>query len=179
MMFTQEDMPFTRFLQMCKLVCSTGRQGIVPDLIMNPHAIPSRMTIGQLIECVASKVAAATGNFADSTAFNKMSVETVCDQLHRAGFQKQGNEVFTNGFTGRRMESPVFFGPTFYQRLKHMVDDKIHWRCHGQKQNLVRQPTEGRGRDGGGRFGEMERDCMISHGAAAFLKERLFRVSDE
>lgn len=86
------------------------------------------MTIGQLIECICSKVAAATGNFADSTAFSKMSVDTVCDQLKAAGFQSQGNEIMYNGFTGYRNKSPIFFGPTFYQRLKHMVDDKIHWR---------------------------------------------------
>jgi DNA-directed RNA polymerase II subunit RPB2 len=102
MLYQQEDMPFTA-------------QGVVPDLIMNPHAIPSRMTIGQLIECLCGKVAAATGNEADSTPFTKMSVESVCAHLHERGFQQRGNDVFYNGHTGRRMAAQVFFGPTYYQ----------------------------------------------------------------
>eukprot|EP00708_Paratrimastix_pyriformis_P001975 GAFH01000712.1.p2 GENE.GAFH01000712.1~~GAFH01000712.1.p2 ORF type:complete len:943 (-),score=467.59 GAFH01000712.1:553-3381(-) len=165
MLYRQEDMPFT---------C----QGITPDLIMNPHAIPSRMTLGHLIECLLSKVSALSGVEGDATPFTSVTVEEISGMLHRQGFQRYGNEVMYNGHTGRRMSNQIYLGPTFYQRLKHMVDDKIHSRARGPVQNLVRQPMEGRARDGGLRFGEMERDCIISHGAASFLKERLFEVSD-
>lgn len=164
--YRQEDLPFTQ-------------EGIVPDIIVNPHAIPSRMTIGQLIECLLGKVSAITGHEGDATPFTDTSVNDFSRRLHECGYQLWGNEVMYNGHTGRRLEAQIFIGPTYYQRLKHMVDDKIHSRSRGPTQILTRQPVEGRARDGGLRFGEMERDCMISHGASNWLKERLFLVSDE
>lgn len=163
--YRQEDMPFTGM-------------GISPDLMLNPHAIPSRMTIGHLIECLQSKVACINGKEADATPFTNFTVIACINLLNGLGFEKYGNEVFYNGHTGRKVNAQVFFGPTFYQRLKHMVDDKIHSRARGPLQVLVKQPVEGRSREGGLRFGEMERDCIIAHGSAFFLKERLFEVSD-
>jgi len=163
--YRQEDMPFT---------C----EGITPDIIVNPHAIPSRMTIGHLVECLLSKVASLTGDEGDATPFTTVTVDEISRQLQNFGYQKRGFEVMYNGHTGRRMESAIFLGPTYYQRLKHMVDDKIHSRARGPVTLLTRQPMEGRARDGGLRFGEMERDCMISHGVASIMKERLFECSD-
>nr|QIS77004.1 DNA-directed RNA polymerase II subunit [Myrmecopterula nudihortorum] len=163
--YRQEDMPFTA-------------EGIVPDLIINPHAIPSRMTIGHLVECLLSKVATLIGNEGDATPFTDLTVESVSQVLRSKGYQSRGLEIMYHGHTGRKLQAQIYLGPTYYQRLKHMVDDKIHSRARGPVQILTRQPVEGRSRDGGLRFGEMERDCMISHGIAGFLKERLFEASD-
>lgn len=163
--YRQEDMPFTR-------------EGLTPDLIINPHAIPSRMTIAHLVECLLSKVGSLKGAEGDATPFTDVTVESVSKLLVEHGYQQRGFEVMYNGHTGKKLRAQVFLGPTYYQRLRHMVDDKIHARARGPLQILTRQPVEGRARDGGLRFGEMERDCMIAHGAAAFLKERLFEVSD-
>lgn len=147
-------------------------EGIIPDLIINPHAIPSRMTIAHLIECQLSKVSSLRGMEGDATPFTDVTVDSVSSLLRDEGYQSRGFEVMYNGHTGRKLVAQVFLGPTYYQRLRHMVDDKIHARARGPVQILTRQPVEGRARDGGLRFGEMERDCMISHGASAFLKER-------
>jgi DNA-directed RNA polymerase II subunit RPB2 len=163
--YRQEDMPFTR-------------EGITPDIIINPHAIPSRMTIAHLIECLLSKVSSLKGLEGDATPFTDVTVDSVSTLLRQHGYQSRGFEIMYHGHTGRKLRAQVFFGPTYYQRLRHMVDDKIHARARGPVQIMTRQPVEGRARDGGLRFGEMERDCMIAHGAASFLKERLFEVSD-
>lgn len=165
MTYRQEDMPWTV-------------EGIIPDIIVNPHAIPSRMTIGQLIECLQGKVSAIEGTEGDATPFAKITVKDISTALLRNGYQPHGWELMHNGHTGRPLEAQIFLGPTYYQRLKHMVDDKIHSRSTGPVTMLTQQPLEGRSRGGGLRFGEMERDCMISHGAAQFMKERLMDQSD-
>jgi DNA-directed RNA polymerase beta subunit/intein/homing endonuclease len=159
------DMPFTK-------------DGLKPDIIINPHAIPSRMTIAQLKETLLGKVLLQLGLFGDGTSFGEFDIKEICKKLQTLGFESHGNELLYNGLTGEQIETSVFIGPAFYQRLKHMVSDKMHSRSFGPKVNLTRQPAEGRSRAGGLRYGEMERDCMCSHGAARFNKGRLYDASD-
>jgi DNA-directed RNA polymerase II subunit RPB2 len=137
-------------------------KGIRPDIIINPHAIPSRMTIGQLKETVLGKVLVELGLFGDGTSFGDFDIKDICHLLIKAGYEAHGNELLYNGLTGEQIECSIFMGPVFYQRLKHMVNDKAHSRSIGPMVNLTRQPAEGRSRDGGLRFGEMERDEILS-----------------
>jgi len=161
----QVDMPFSE-------------QGLTPDIIMNPHGFPSRMTVGKILELVSGKAAVLEGGYADATAFNRNGVEGFCEALVRNGFSYSGKDVFTSGTSGEQFEAYIFYGPVFYQRLKHMVADKMHCRARGPRAILTRQPTEGRSNDGGLRLGEMERDCLIGYGASALLNERLMLSSD-
>ena len=155
------------------------QDGIVPDIIINPHAIPSRMTIAQLKETLLGKVLLQLGVMGDGTSFGEYPVKSICENLLKLGFETNGNEIMYNGMTGEQMESSIFIGPCFYQRLKHMVRDKEHSRSIGPMVVLTRQPAEGRARDGGLRFGEMERDCMVSHGASRFTQDRIYHSSDK
>ncbi|KAI9326598.1 hypothetical protein DFJ73DRAFT_954860 [Zopfochytrium polystomum] len=161
----QEDMPFTDL-------------GICPDVIMNPHGFPSRMTVGKMIELLAGKAGVLKGELQYGTCFGGSKVEDMSRILIENGFNYSGKDYVTSGITGEPLQAYIFFGPIFYQKLKHMVMDKMHARSRGPRAALTRQPTEGRSRDGGLRVGEMERDCLIGHGTASLLIERLLQSSD-
>ncbi|XP_024890904.1 DNA-directed RNA polymerase III subunit RPC2 [Temnothorax curvispinosus] len=161
----QEDMPF-------------NDQGMCPDIIMNPHGFPSRMTVGKLIEVLAGKAGVVNGKFQDATAFGGAKVEDLCEELAKNGYNYLGKDFFYNGMSGRPLMGYIYSGPVYYQKLKHMVQDKMHARARGPRVVLTRQPTEGRSREGGLRLGEMERDCLIGYGASMLLVERLMISSD-
>jgi DNA-directed RNA polymerase II subunit RPB2 len=168
MVIRECDMPFTA-------------EGVRPDIIINPHAIPSRMTIGQLVECVTGKACAVYGGFGDCTAFNNKGskIGVFGEMLVKEGFHSNGNEIMYNGMTGEQMETEIFMGPTYYLRLKHMVKDKVNFRARGPTTALTRQPVSGRANDGGLRIGEMERDTIISHGMTNFMRESMMERADK
>ena len=165
MLVPQEDMPYTK-------------DGIVPDIIINPHAIPSRMTLGQLIECVCGKSNAINGNFSDATPFTNIDNNEIFNILENNNFSKHGDEILYSGINGKQLNTRIFIGPTYYQRLKHMVKDKINSREMGKISLKTRQPPAGRAVGGGLRIGEMERDAILSHGTLQFLKETMYDRSD-
>ena len=166
LLIPSSDMPFTK-------------DGIVPDIIINPHAIPSRMTVGHLLECVLAKVAVNDGVFVDATAFDSTNMDYFYGRLEDNGLERYGNEILYDGMSGRQMSTDIFIGPTHYHRLKHMVSDKINHRGTGKKTGLTMQPTKGRSNQGGQRTGEMEVNAIISHGMAGFMKESFMERSDQ
>jgi len=164
----EKDMPFTK-------------DGLRPDMIINPHAIPTRMTIGQLIEAIVGKACLIYGAFGDCTAFNVKGKKVAAygEHLLKMGYHSSGSDILYNGMTGEQLESEIFIGPTYYMRLKHMVKDKINYRAAGPNTALTRQPVSGRANDGGLRIGEMERDSLISHGISNFLNESMMDRADK
>jgi len=166
MLLDEKDMPFTK-------------DGIVPDLIMNPHAIPSRMTINQFLEMILGKCCCLSGHLGDATPFQNNEITDYTKLLESWGYEGQGNEVMYSGITGEQMKTSIFIGPIYYQRLKMMVSDKMHSRGTGPVQALIRQPASGRGNNGGLRIGEMERDSILSHGLSSFLQETMMERSDK
>ncbi len=166
MILNAEDMPQTA-------------SGLIPDIIINPHCIPSRMTIAQLMETLLGKIGAELGCLGDGTPFNEVTLPNLEKILRdHLGLEPHGNEVLYNGYTGRQMETSIYMGPCYYQRLRHCSADKLHSRSSGPLVMLTRQPAEGRAREGGLRFGEMERDCVAAHGITEFTKERFMECSD-
>ena len=151
---------------------------MVPDIIVNPHALPSRMTIAHLIETLGAKTAALNGKFVDASPFTELTVGGVADVLHAHGFQRHGNETLYSPYTGLPIKANIFMGPIYYQRLKHMVLDKIHVRGRGRRNALTGQPNEGRKFGGGLKVGEMEKDSFNSHGVPYVINERMCISSD-
>ncbi len=162
----QENMPFSD-------------QGICPDLVMNPHGFPSRMTVGKMIELLGSKAAVCDGKLKDGTCFGGDPIAELSEVLTAHGFSYSGKDYLTCGQSGEPLQAYIFMGPCYYQKLKHMVMDKMHARARGPRVVLTRQPTEGRSRDGGLRLGEMERDCLVAYGASHLILERLMFSSDQ
>jgi DNA-directed RNA polymerase II subunit RPB2 len=163
----EEDMPCTA-------------EGLRPDMIINPHALPSRMTIGQFLECMSSNIGLHLGSYIDGTPFTTQKrIGDTKDILVQLGYHPYGNQFLYNGQSGELIQSEIFLGPTFYQRFKHMVEDKINYRSTGPRTLLTHQPLEGRANDGGLRIGEMERDALLSHGTSHFLQESMMKRSDE
>ena len=162
----EQNMPFTK-------------NGLRPDIILNPHAIPSRMTIAQLKETILGKVLLELGMFGDGTSYGNMSIRTIINELQRIGYESYGNEVMYDGLTGEQLEANIFIGPTYYMRLKHMVNDKVHSRSTGAVTGLTRQACEGRSVNGGLRVGEMEKDTLLAHGMSNFLRDRFYTCADK